>query len=181
MSDRTVFGTLSGHLIDLEDVHPDQLVITDIAHALALINRYNGHTPVPYSVAQHSVLVSFACDPGDEQEALMHDAREYLTGDLTRGLKNIPTIHEALGPIDSDIHYWLALKFGFRYAMPASVKLADDRVCATEMRDLFNPPRGNRLLARGSVPLEQRIHPWPWEMAEMAFMHRFIELFGDVS
>lgn len=38
------------------DPRPEDVCIEDIAHALALVNRFGGHTRVPYSVAQHSVL-----------------------------------------------------------------------------------------------------------------------------
>lgn len=107
----------------------------------------------------------------------MHDSPEYLTGDLSRGFKQIPAIRDALFPIDSFIHYLLAERFGFRAEMPPSVKLADDRVCLTEMRDLFDPPRGNSLLMSGIVPLPEHIYPWGWELAEWAFLERFAQLF----
>ena len=179
MSHRALLRTVSGALIDLEDVDPDLIRVTDIARGLAMINRYNGQLVWPYSVAQHSVLVSYACAPADAREGLMHDAPEYLIGDLTRGLKNIPALLDVVFPLESVIQHRMGLKFGYAADIPASVKLADDRMCLTEMRDLFVPPRlSNLLIGQGVVPLPDRIYPWPWEAAEQAFLDRFVELFG---
>lgn len=70
----------------------DDIDIDDMAHALSLINRYNGHTPLPYSVAQHCLLVADLAEemsgPSFRLEALLHDAPETYTGDVTRPLKH---------------------------------------------------------------------------------------------
>lgn len=116
--------------------------IGEVAHALALINRFTGHTKRPYSVAEHSLLV---CDivrahglPASAQlAALLHDAHEAMVGD-------VGTMHkQALGIA------WLELEnlhahlvreaFGIRTASQAyraAIKAADLRALATERRDL---------------------------------------------
>jgi hypothetical protein len=50
--------THSGKTIDFLDPDPEQICIEDIARGLALCNRYNGHTKLPYSVAEHCVRMS---------------------------------------------------------------------------------------------------------------------------
>lgn len=71
---------------------PLQLIdIRDIAHSLALINRFNGHSQEPISVAQHSVYVSRLCAGPYALQGLLHDASEAYLGDVTKWLKMSPT------------------------------------------------------------------------------------------
>lgn len=107
----------------------------------------------------------------------MHDAPEAYVGDLTRPVKR------ALGPV-SDFHAMemrvydaVAQRFGLR-PLSAEVALADLRVAAAELRDLFVPSRASSLLSDGVVPYAERIYAWPRELAERAFLDRFEELFG---
>lgn len=66
--------------------------ISEIAHALAQINRFTGHCKRPYSVAEHSVLVAtIAAGEGASTSAqlaaLLHDAHEAYTGDVSSPAK----------------------------------------------------------------------------------------------
>lgn len=51
------------------------------------MNRYNGRTPEPWSVASHPVLVSMLCR-ADLRALGLHDAHEMIVGDLT-----VPAVH----------------------------------------------------------------------------------------
>jgi hypothetical protein len=67
--------------------------VVDIAHGLALCNRFAGHTRQPISVAQHSVWVSYLVEgSGFELQALFHDAAEAYLGDVTKWLKGSPAM-----------------------------------------------------------------------------------------
>lgn len=86
--------TSTGRQLNLLSPDPAAIEIEDIATALSRAPRFAGHTLVPYSVAQHSVLVSHVCESyllaGDEQyclAALLHDAHEAYIGDISRPLK----------------------------------------------------------------------------------------------
>lgn len=80
----------SGGRLDLLDPRAEDININDIAHALSLICRFNGHTRRFYSVAEHSVLVSRLVDrPEHRLRALLHDAAEAYLGDITRPLKQL--------------------------------------------------------------------------------------------
>jgi len=68
--------------IDLCDLREADLSASRIADGLARINRFNGRTPVPWSVASHSVLVSHLCPQGLEGWGLLHDAHEAFLGDI---------------------------------------------------------------------------------------------------
>lgn len=68
--------------IDLANLRPQDLTAEIIGDALAKINRYNGRTREPWSVAAHSVLVEALCPPGLGPWALLHDAHEIFLGDI---------------------------------------------------------------------------------------------------
>jgi hypothetical protein len=82
--------TYSGKAVSLLSVDPSSIEIEDIAVHLSRINRYNGATTFPYSVAQHSRLVcqivrdSSPTDYAAQLWAVLHDAHEFVTGDKTR-------------------------------------------------------------------------------------------------
>jgi uncharacterized protein len=87
---------LSGRRLDLLDPSPLDIEIEDIAHGLARVARWNGQTrgDHPFSVAQHSLLVealTFHLMPhmtrSERLMALLHDAPEYVIGDLISPFK----------------------------------------------------------------------------------------------
>src|SRR5438876_6895440 len=87
---------LSGRRLDLLDPSPLDIEIADIAHGLARVARWNGQTrgAHTFSVAQHCLLVERLAQelrPGlarsDRLAALLHDAPEYVIGDLISPFK----------------------------------------------------------------------------------------------
>lgn len=71
---------------------PPQACWGDVAHALSQINRFNGHTSEPYSVAQHSLAVSYYLEQQGMSYAiqlggLIHDAHEAYFGDISTPVK----------------------------------------------------------------------------------------------
>jgi len=87
---------LSGRRLDLLDPSPLDIEIEDIAHGLARVARWNGQTDGEhaFSVAQHCVLVEdivAALRPRATRKvrlaALLHDAAEYVIGDLISPFK----------------------------------------------------------------------------------------------
>jgi 5'-deoxynucleotidase YfbR-like HD superfamily hydrolase len=87
---------LSGRRLDLLDPDPADVAIEDIAHGLARVARWNGQTRGlhAFSVAQHVLLVeeiAAALHPAWPAEwrlaALLHDAPEYVIGDLISPFK----------------------------------------------------------------------------------------------
>ena len=84
--------TFSGIHISPADPRPEEICIEDIAHALSLMTRANGHFPVFYSVAQHSLdCAAMAQAEGRSSRevlaCLLHDASEAYLSDITRPVK----------------------------------------------------------------------------------------------
>jgi hypothetical protein len=151
--------------------------IRDIAAALSKLCRFGGHVSRFYSVAQHSVLVSYNVTPGDELEGLMHDSAEGLgLGDLIRPVK----IQLGIGPVykkaETRTEKVVAERFGLKFPWPISVKIADNRVVLTEMRDL-KPKSERRLIGAGDFKLLKKvIKPWGPAKAERKFLERYYQL-----
>ena len=111
------------------DPTPVDIEIEDIAHGLAFVARWNGQTKGdwPYSVAEHSLLVEeiFArlspnAPPKWHLAALLHDAPEYVIGDM------ISPVKAAVGPdyeaLDDRLAAAIHIRFGLPATIPAKVK-----------------------------------------------------------
>jgi len=157
---------LSGRRLDLLDPTPVDIEIEDIAHGLAFVARWNGQTrgDWPYSVAEHSLLVEdlfTRMNPAQPAKwrlaALLHDAPEYVIGDM------ISPVKAAVGPAYADLDARLAaavhIRFGLPAAIPAPVKRAikaADRVSAwmEAVRIAgFAEPEADRLFGRPPAAL----------------------------
>ena len=79
--------TKSGVEFDLTNPTPEMVDLSDIAHSLSNIKRFNGHTDVNCSVALHSVIMSYAVPEQYAKHALLHDAHEAYIGDISSPLK----------------------------------------------------------------------------------------------
>ncbi len=120
---------LSGRRLDLLDPTPVDIEIEDIAHGLSFVARWNGQTlgDFPYSVAEHSLLVEILFRrlspkaPGKwKLAALLHDAPEYVIGDM------ISPVKTAVGPdyeeLDQRLTAAIHIRFGLPAAIPATIK-----------------------------------------------------------
>lgn len=94
--------SVSGIRVDLERPLPAMFCVTDIAHALGHLNRFSGNLPIPYSVAQHSVIVSRMVPAEMALAALLHDAHESVTNDVPAPVKNVlPGPHNSLALLEA--------------------------------------------------------------------------------
>lgn len=131
---------LSGRRLDLLDPSPLDIEIEDIAHGLARVARWNGQTTGEhaFSVAQHSLVVEEICvhlrpdlDPRWRLAALLHDASEYVIGDMISPFK------AALGydykAVEHRLEQAIHIRFGLPARTPADIRKlvkAADRACA---------------------------------------------------
>ncbi|SNS09346.1 HD domain-containing protein [Antarctobacter heliothermus] len=114
---------LSGRRLDLLDPTPVDIEIEDIAHGLAFVARWNGQTrgDYAYSVAEHSLLVEVIfgrlcpqARAGERLTALLHDAPEYVIGDM------ISPVKAAVGPGYEELDKRLAAAVHIRFGLPAA-------------------------------------------------------------
>lgn len=120
---------LSGRRLDLLDPTPVDIEIEDIAHGLAFVARWNGQTDgdYAYSVAEHSLLVErlFAriapkAPAKWRLAALLHDAPEYVIGDLISPVK--AAVGPGYGALDDRLAAAVHIRFGLPAAIPKHIK-----------------------------------------------------------
>lgn len=165
--------TASGRYFDFTGLDPSVIDINDIAHALSHTCRFNGHTKTFYSVAEHSVLVSYEVPPEHAFEGLMHDAAEAYTGDIPLPLKKILPDYQA---IEERVEAAVKAKFDLAPETPACVKEADMVLLATEKRDLMPPTDVDWPCLDGVEPLGTVISPLTPMAARHYFINRFLAL-----
>ncbi len=180
---------LSGRRLDILDPSPVDVELSDIAHGLARVARWNGQTQgdYPFSVAQHSVLVLeiFAAmvptaGPREKLYALLHDAPEYLMGDIISPFK------AAMGGNYKDVenrllgavHLHFALNASAPVALQRQIKKADKEAAYHEAVNLagFAVEEARKFFGEPLLPafelehFEQLIRPWPTREAHERFV-----------
>lgn len=130
----------SNKLVDLLDPQVHNIDILDIANSLSMQNRFNGHTPKPYNVADHSVRVAQCVSINDKQlhisslkqlclTALLHDASEAYLGDIIAPLKiMLPDYIE----LENRWMEVISKRFNLIYPLPIEVINADRDILAVE-------------------------------------------------
>ena len=166
----TTMQTYTGKLIDLAHFSEDDVRLPDISHALAIINRFTGHSRCPYSVAQHSVMVSKIIEPKHARWGLLHDASEAYLGDVATPLKNMLPEYRAL---EEHIQRTIARRFGLVWPMPVEVKRADVRALMAEKRDLLTVDHDWGIDVE---PMAGPILPYCWQQAKQLFEERYKEI-----
>ncbi len=165
--------TYTGKLIDLKDVKIEDICIRDIAHALSLICRFNGHTSKFYSVAEHCVLLSEAEGmPGTSLARLLHDAAETYVGDVSSPLKQLLPMYKML---EHRVEKLIAVKYDVDFS---SVKSGDQAMLMLEASALM--PRmfflGTELKFPDLGSGVTKIEGWSPEVAERKFLNLAISL-----
>lgn len=153
---------LSGRRLDLLDPSPLDVEISDIAQGLARVARWNGQTrgDHAFSVAQHSLMVEAivgrisSASPQTLLLALLHDAPEYVIGDMISPFKAV--VGGGYKTVEARLEAAIHLRFGLPPAAPKAIKALikrADRIAAyfeatelagfqpSEARAFFGPPR----------------------------------------
>ncbi len=182
---------LSGRRLDLLDPSPLDIEIEDIAHGLSRVARWNGQTggEWAFSVAEHSLLVerlvveaSGAAPAKWRLAALLHDAPEYVIGDMISPFKAV--IGAEYKTFEARLQAAIHLRFGLPAVPPKRardlVKRADRAAAFLEATHLagFGEAEARRLFGRpragaGIVP-----RAGPPEEARRRYLARFAQLHG---
>ena len=191
MATRAWQRMLSGRRLDLLDPTPLDIEIEDIAHGLSFLARWNGQTRGShgFSVAEHSLLVEYIfsitnpqVDPKWKMAALLHDAAEYVIGDL------ISPVKRSVGPeyavLENKLMVAISLRFGISGIMPETIKkkikLADKHSAWLEAIQIsgFSQAEANKIF--GTPKLENfdkiRILPKSPLEAKTLFLKKHSEL-----
>jgi len=186
---------LSGRRLDLLDPSPLDIEIEDIAHGLARVARWNGQTEGGhiFSVAQHSLLVEAMArarvprlDRGRRLAMLLHDAPEYVIGDMISPFKAV------IGDAYKAVERRLLTAIHRRFGLPAQsapeldelIKRADRAAAYLEATRLagFDAAEARRFFGRPpavSLAFERDyLKPWPAETAQARYLERFRKLVG---
>lgn len=181
---------LSGRRLDLLEPSPLDIEIADIAHGLARVARWNGQTKgaTAFSVAQHSVLVErlvSELSPRLAREArlmaLLHDAPEYVVGDLISPFK--AAVGFSYKSLEEKLQAAVHMRFGLPAQPSASLKVlikrADHLSAFYEATQLagFEEAEARRLFGRPPPRLRTpRLTPLPTAEAQALFLARFHRL-----
>ena len=181
---------LSGRRLDLLDPSPLDIEIADIAHGLARVARWNGQTSGAhiFSVAQHTLLVEAVMveqapriDAKVRLAALLHDAPEYVIGDMISPFKAV------LGGDYKQVEKRLLAAIHIRFGLPPvliseverRIKDADRGAAYLEATQLagFAQAEAKRLFGRdpglARAIQEDYLTPWTAAKAEKRFLARF--------
>jgi 5'-deoxynucleotidase YfbR-like HD superfamily hydrolase len=187
---------LSGRRLDILDPSPLDVELTDIAHGLARVARWNGQTvgDYPFTVAQHSILVLELFRAANREAdtkallyAVLHDAPEYVMGDIISPFK------AAMGGNYKEVENRLLGAVHLRFSLPAApsialgklIKRADREAAFIEATHLagFEPEEARKFFGEPSFPVfefepfEKLIRPWPTREA----YDRFVETVETLS
>jgi uncharacterized protein len=190
---------LSGRRLDILDPSPLDVELSDIAHGLARVARWNGQTQgdYPFSVAQHSVLVleifralNREASVKDQLYAILHDAPEYVMGDIISPFK------AAMGGNYKEVENRLLgavhLRFSLGALPPASlvkrIKVADRESAYLEAVHLagFEADEARKFFGEPTLPafdldrFESLIRPWPTREAHDRFVAAVEDLAENV-
>jgi 5'-deoxynucleotidase YfbR-like HD superfamily hydrolase len=183
---------LSGRRLDLLDPSPLDVEMEDIAHGLARVARWNGQTSCAhiFSVAQHCLLVEAIArqrtrlDRQGRLAALLHDAPEYVIGDMISPFKAV--IGDNYKAVEARILAAVHIRFGLpprlSDELTALIKSADQGAAYLEATRLagFGTAEARRFFGKPptlSAAIQRDcLAPWPAEIAAARYLERFTQL-----
>ena len=191
MAKRAWQRMLSGRRLDLLDPSALDIEIEDIAHGLSFLTRWNGQTigQHGYSVAEHSLLVEeiFSVlnpkiEPKWKMTALLHDAAEYVIGDLISPVKN--SVGEEYDLLEQRLTIAIYQRFGITKQLPKDIKrkikIADKHSAWLEATQIagFTTSEANKIFGLPKIKNFDKnlIVPKPPLKAKSLFLKKFIQI-----
>jgi 5'-deoxynucleotidase YfbR-like HD superfamily hydrolase len=177
---------LSGRRLDLLDPSPFDIEIEDIAHGLSREARWNGQTSGAwaFSVAQHCLLVEDLAARLKPRlpvqwrlAALLHDAAEYVIGDLISPFK--AAVGLDYKAVETRLMSAVHIRFGLPAVLPeepaALIHRADRMAAYLEAVELagFSAAEARRIFGRPARTAHGCLEPWPPDVAKTRYLERF--------
>ena len=186
---------LSGKKLDILSPSPFDIEIEDIALGLSRVTRWNGQTTgkYPYSVAQHSVLVEELfnikypdLDKKWNLAALLHDAPEYVIGDLITPFKY--ALNNSYRFVENNLMKAIYLRFGLPALLPrhieSKIKKIDKSLAWFEAVDLagYNEKEASKIIKKPSLHSKRQIIvALSANDIQKIFLKRFQEIITKIS
>ncbi|MHB8388009.1 MAG: hypothetical protein ACYDBH_00340 [Acidobacteriaceae bacterium] len=163
--------TYTGRRYVFSDPRVEDIHILDIAHHLSMLCRFTGAVSRFYSVAEHSVGVSYCVAPENALVALMHDATEAYVGDLSSPLKRLLPGYRRIERLSWMV---IAKRFHLPMTLPSDIHYADNAMLRAE-RNVLMPVS----VHDWNIPAETASIPvvgYTPEKAKAIFLDRFSQL-----
>ena len=185
---------LSGRKLDILSPSPFDIEIEDIALGLSRVTRWNGQTTGkhPYSVAQHSILVEkiFNIEYPDLDKkwnlaALLHDAPEYVIGDLITPFKY--ALNNSYRFVEDNLMKAIYLRFGLPALLPKNIeykiKKIDKALAWFEAIDLagYKEKEASQIIKKPDLNFEHQIIALSANEVEKRFLKRYHEISLKIS
>ena len=180
---------LSGRRLNLIEPSPLDIEIEDIARGIARVARWNGQTigKHPISVAQHCVIVTAILNTSNELlekkwllASLLHDAAEYIVGDMITPLKSI--VGDSYANIESKLQSAIHIRFSLPPILPKNIKQlikkADKQTAYLEATQLagFSEREAREIIQKPKDIPEYKIITLSAYKAEKLFLNTFKKL-----
>ena len=184
---------LSGRRLNLLEPSPLDIEIEDIAHGLSRVARWNGQTSGnwAFSVAEHSVLVETILEryrnnaPTEWRlAALVHDAAEYVIGDLISPFK--AAVGLDYKAFERNLQSAIHIRFGLPATLPKTaqilIKRADRASAYVEAVQLagFDPSEAKKIFGKPRTLKDTPLTPLSPDKAKSAFLERFETLSAEL-
>ncbi|KXJ56543.1 MAG: hypothetical protein AXW12_00490 [Thalassospira sp. Nap_22] len=193
MSKNTAMRSSNGRLIDLLDVKPSDIDFLEIGYALSNLRRFTGHAHTHWSVAQHCLLMTTLVTKTAAPYALLHDAHEMFSNDVSSPFKNamaqiIPDGDKAYRILcerfDAAIFEAAELIYPIPSMIAYEIKEADAMLCAAEQQAIMTdavPDYDTGELYKKVIPQPEEVVRHAWGNACQALLPRFNLMKGLAS
>lgn len=176
--------TRTGKLLDVLRPELSQIDIEDIAAGLGYQPRFTGQMSEFYSLAAHSILVSFLVPPSLALQGLLHDAAEAYINDIPRPVKPLLRDYK---PMEETIGHAIMRRYGLSLPLAREVREADTvAVCIEQFMLLPDTPYWPHVLTQQDIDgvfSQIDTHLFDFEVydpedSRLAFLRRFTELYN---
>ena len=186
-----IMRMISGREVNLKKLQPEDITIDDIAWGLGRTLRYGGHIREDYTVAHHSIIMSYCVNERYQLEALLHDAAEAYMGDMIWPVK---AMFKSVDNFENEIALKIMDRFNvsvdmiapvynkkittkYRYLKSVEVARTDIELQQHECVSMGRPGKWYDNIEKAWLHAVDQHQEW-WWAPQYAFLQRFDQLTG---